>query len=240
MKIGFSTGSLAYGDFQKAFNMQKGLGVNAIELSALREDELEPLVAALETLDLSMFEYISFHAPSKLAGHTETQLIETLLHVTEKNINIIVHPDIIVDPTEWRIFGDHLCIENMDNRKRIGQTTADLSFIFDILPEASMCFDIAHAKQIDGTMAEAIAMARKFSSRIKQYHISEVNALSAHEPLTLRVILLYNKLVPYLDKNIPVIIESPVLEEGMQREIKMVETIFDEEKLLTYINEQKK
>jgi hypothetical protein len=41
-------------------------GACAVELSALRQEELIPLVDELEHLDLSTFDYVSFHAPSSM------------------------------------------------------------------------------------------------------------------------------------------------------------------------------
>lgn len=68
MKIGFSTGSLALGDVQRALDMARSERVKAIELSALRESELDPLLDSLDSLGdrLGRFEYVSFHAPSRL------------------------------------------------------------------------------------------------------------------------------------------------------------------------------
>src|SRR5580692_10690094 len=51
--IGFSTGALARGDFRRALQMLSGKKANAVELSALRQHELAPLVQQLEQLDLS-------------------------------------------------------------------------------------------------------------------------------------------------------------------------------------------
>jgi hypothetical protein len=47
MRIGFSTGSLASGDFRRGLEMALRARVEAIELSALREDELDPLLGAV-------------------------------------------------------------------------------------------------------------------------------------------------------------------------------------------------
>jgi hypothetical protein len=56
--IGFSTGALARNDFRKALQMLAGKKVSAVELSALRQDELVPLVEQLDSLDLSPFKYV--------------------------------------------------------------------------------------------------------------------------------------------------------------------------------------
>jgi len=50
----------------------------------------------------------------------------------------------------------------MDNRTPSGRTVSELRELFRQLPEASFCFDIGHAKQIDPTMASAILMLREF------------------------------------------------------------------------------
>ena len=45
--IGFSTGALAYGDFRRGLDIVRENQLPVVELSALREPELEPLVASL-------------------------------------------------------------------------------------------------------------------------------------------------------------------------------------------------
>src|SRR6187200_2433360 len=62
--IGFSSGALAKSDYRRGLELQKSASFTAIELSALRERELQPLVDAAQTLSLDQFSYVSFHAPS--------------------------------------------------------------------------------------------------------------------------------------------------------------------------------
>ena len=70
--LGFSTGALAKGDFRAGVDLQRtNPSVRAIELSALRDHELRPLVSGLEELDLRQFTYVSVHAPSKLTSLSE-------------------------------------------------------------------------------------------------------------------------------------------------------------------------
>jgi hypothetical protein len=73
--IGFSTGALAYADFQRGLAMMRCKKLQALELSALRQDELVPLLDALVALDLSEFEYVSIHAPSQFVPDCETFLL---------------------------------------------------------------------------------------------------------------------------------------------------------------------
>jgi Xylose isomerase-like TIM barrel len=187
-RIGFSTGALAAGDFHRALEMLSGKNVNAVELSALRQDELAPLVQQLDKLDLTRFKYISFHD----AMHT---------------------------PSAWACLGDCLCIENMDKRKPIGQTATDLAKFFDALPNASLCFDIGHARQIDPTMSEAWAILQHFRNRIKQLHVSEVNTQSKHDPISLESILAFQKVSHLLPADVPIILESRVEESEINEEI---------------------
>lgn len=59
---------------------------------------------------------------------------------------------------QWRTLGDRLCIENMDKRKTTGRTADELAVFFAGLTEATLSFDIGHARQIDPTMCEADAI----------------------------------------------------------------------------------
>src|SRR5262249_35490907 len=147
-RVGFSTGALAKGDFHRALQMLAGKNVSAVELSALRQDELQPLVEQIDHLDLTPFQYISFHAPSAMDPSFEPQALKLLQQVASRNWLIIVHPDTMQTPSEWAHLGNCLCLENMDKRKPIGQTARDLDELFGALPNASLCFDIGHARQV--------------------------------------------------------------------------------------------
>jgi hypothetical protein len=52
--MGFSTGALAFGDFRQALRMMEAQSCDCVELSALCEEELEPLAQALDTLNLAL------------------------------------------------------------------------------------------------------------------------------------------------------------------------------------------
>ena len=49
---GFSTGALERGSCRQALHWMRGSNADAVEVSALRFDELEPLVRDLDDLDL--------------------------------------------------------------------------------------------------------------------------------------------------------------------------------------------
>jgi hypothetical protein len=51
--IGFSTGAIAYSDFQYGLQILREQQITAVEISALRMAEWVPLIQALDSLDLS-------------------------------------------------------------------------------------------------------------------------------------------------------------------------------------------
>jgi hypothetical protein len=217
--IGFSTGSLAFGDFRLGLQMVQGKPAAAIELSALRDSELVPLVEALGQLDLSQFRYVSFHAPSSFHILNEAVVVSHLRSVAERRWPIIVHPDVIRRFDLWAEFGDLTCIENMDKRKWTGRTAAELAVIFDKLPNASLCFDIGHARQVDPSMCEADLILRQHGSRLKQLHLSDVNTDSAHEPLSMEAVLAFQRIARLIPEDVPVILETPVAIDGIAIEV---------------------
>jgi len=220
--IGFSTGALALGDWQKALDILNISPATAVELSALRERELEPLIKSLPKLSLSKFNSVFFHAPSKLEKFTERELVEMLKSVIVKGWPIVVHPDIIQNYDLWSDFGELLCIENMDGRKSNGRTAEELFAIFEELEFASFCFDIGHARHIDRTMSQAVAMVQKFHARIKVIHLSEVGIYGYHVPLSFMAMLSISHLFEILPGNCPVILESPVRDGYIDAEISCV------------------
>lgn len=112
-------------------------------------------------------------------------LYEEFLHqLADRGWAIILHPDIIEDFTLWRPLGRAVCIENMDKRKEVGRTASQLRSIFEKLPDATFCFDIGHARQVDPTMQEAESFLTMFHDRLRQIHMSYVNSQSRHERLS--------------------------------------------------------
>ena len=217
--IGFSTGSLALGDFMRGLELVRSLGLKAVELSALREEELPPLVDAIGQLSLGSFDYVSVHAPSRLHALSESELVDTLLVFASRRWPIVVHPDVITDFAAWRRLGSCLCIENMDQRKSIGRTTAELAPFFESLPEAGFCLDLAHAAQIDPTMTEARRFLSAFSQRLLQVHVSSVDSESNHGPLTLSSRLAFRSVATARLMQVPWILESVVSQDCAEDEV---------------------
>jgi len=227
--IGFSTGALARDNFKQALRMLADKPVNAIELSALRQVELAPLVEQLQDIDLRRYAYIAFHAPSLIDAPAECEVLRLLDRVAALEWPIIVHPDVMQTPSNWAHLGGLLCIENMDKRKPIGQTASDLGMIFDGLPNATFCFDVGHARQVDPTMSGATAILQQFGTRLRQLHVSEVNTQSKHDPLSFESILAFHRVSHLIPPEIPIILESRVGEEEIVEEVtKAIEALSTE------------
>jgi sugar phosphate isomerase/epimerase len=206
--LGFSTGAVAYGDFQKALQLLEPFRFSAVELSALREPELATLVEAAEDLNLSGYRYISFHAPSSIEESSERVVLDLLRRIAQRNWPIIVHPNIIHSYEAWRQLGRLLLIENMDKRKPIARTADELAVWFERLPEAGLCFDVGHAKQIDATMNEAVLILSRYRDRLRQVHVSEVSTDSKHKSLTHASELAYGRIAGLIPDSVPIICES--------------------------------
>jgi len=220
--IGFSTGALAFADFARGLEMVRQHGLHVVELSALRQNELVPMLNAIPHLDLAGFHYISIHAPSSFDSAWEATLRNRLGDEVYRGWPVVVHPDAITDFGLWRELGETVCIENMDKRKPIGRTAEELSRVFRELPHATFCFDIGHARQVDLTMTEAYLILREFGPRLRQVHVSEVNSRSKHDALSYSSMIAFREVAHLIPEQVPLILETPVCESDMDAEINKV------------------
>jgi sugar phosphate isomerase/epimerase len=208
--IGFSTGSVAKSDIDRALRLLRAHDTAAVELSALRTHELAPLVRAIPYLDLDGYEHVSVHAPSAFSAADESGIAAALLPLALRGWLIIVHPDTLHNHGLWRAFGHRLAIENMDRRKPAGRTVHELWPVFHQLPEASFCLDLAHAFQCDATLGEAGRLLSSFGGRLAEVHVSEIDSQSRHVRLTQAGISAYQALGELIPLHVPAIIEAPV------------------------------
>jgi endonuclease IV len=179
------------------------------------------MLRAIPRLDLSVFTYISIHAPSYFEPDWEAELWNNLRRV-EHDWPIVIHPDAINDFGLWRELGERVCIENMDKRKPIGRTADELAKVFRELPQATFCFDIGHARQVDLTMTEAYLILREFGSRLRQVHVSEVNSSSKHDVLSYASITAFQEVARLIPEEAPLILETPVSQNAIEAEIEKV------------------
>ncbi len=226
--LGFSTGALAAGDFAAALAMLRAHAASAVELSALREHELGPLMRAAAGLELSGYTHVSVHAPTRLVTLSEGEAADLLAPCIDRAWHVIVHPDIVRDAACWRPFGRLLCLENLDGRRSTGRTAGELAPAFDALPEASLCFDFGHARQVDSTLATGRAILRAYGDRLAELQLSEVDARGRHASMSLATVLALRQ-VAHLTGACPVILESTVLPARIDDELRLAASCFRRE-----------
>jgi hypothetical protein len=225
--IGFSTGAIAKGDFATALDVQRHIPrIDAVELSALRDHELSTLVDAIPHLDLEQFEYVSFHAPSKLQALDEQAVFDLLTRLPD-SWPVIVHPELLQTPSLWQQLGERLCLENMDNRKTTGRTIAELHALFEAFPEATFCLDLGHARQVDPTMVSAMLMLQEFGDRLVELHVSEVGSRGEHRPLGATTRQAFARIVHLVPLDCPLIIESIIPPAFIENELDVVSAVFE-------------
>lgn len=156
----------------------------AVELTALSEDELPGLLEFLEQAPALPFRYVSVHGPSKGRAMSEEELADVLGRLPSFIDAIVLHPDQIVRPEIYASLGERLVLENMDSRKSSGQTAGDLARLFEDLPDAGFCFDVAHAWTVDSTMKTGEDLLDRFASRLRHVHLSSMSADLGHVPLS--------------------------------------------------------
>jgi hypothetical protein len=89
------------------------------------------------------------------------------------------------------------------------------------LPDAQMCFDIAHARQVDTSMTIAYSIAQAFRGMIKQIHISTVNTSSRHDLITPNAARSFHALASIIPSTIPAILETPVRHGQLAEQLEM-------------------
>jgi sugar phosphate isomerase/epimerase len=218
--IGFSTGALALGDFERALELLRGRAVEVVELSALRERELAPLVEAAPRLALEQFRHVAVHAPSRIEPGHEPAVVEQLAGLAARGWPVVVHPDAVSDWALWRLLGARLLVENMDRRKTGGRTAGELAAAFDRVPEAGLCLDVGHAHQQDPTMAGARLILERLGDRLREVHLSHVTGSSAHERLGPAAIAAARAIAALIPEHVPVVLETPVTEEQLDEELR--------------------
>ena len=228
--FGYSTGAIAKGDVAAALDCLVQTPAQAVEFSALRVSELQPILAYLTQYlgqhDADRFSYCSFHVPSRFDADEELTIVRALAPLVARKWPIIVHPDTIHRWDLWRGFGSQLLIENMDQRKETGRTADELSRVFAELPQASLCLDLGHLRQMDPTMVEAYRIIQRHGNRIRQLHLSDVDSSSKHQPLNIPALTCFMRVAPLLNRFAPVILEGPVPCAEVHSQLMLAQILF--------------
>jgi xylose isomerase-like TIM barrel protein len=208
--IGASTGYMyaIRGDWRALIAEAIELSPFAAELSVLSESEMEGLACFLADRPALPFRYLSIHGPSKGRTMSEPYLVEALIELAPHAESVVMHPDTMSDPEQYRRLGHKLVIENMDAGKLDGCTVEQLRTWFADVPLAGFCFDIAHAWSIDPSMDLARELLDEFGSRLRHVHVSSLSGDLHHVPLTEEHEELF---MPLLERclDVPWILEAP-------------------------------
>jgi hypothetical protein len=211
LAVGASTGymSAERGDWPAMASLAAQESIDVVELSALSEPELPALLSWLASGPALPFWWIGAHGPTKAREMPEPDLVG-LLEVLAMHVDVIVlHPDTIEDLERYRSLGAKIAIENMDTRKPVGQRADDLREIFDVLPDARLCFDIAHLSVVDATMGEGREILDRFGSRLSHVHISSLDESCHHIALSERDEQRFGELLDRC-RDVPWILEAPL------------------------------
>lgn len=197
-----------HGNWPLLVERSQAVSRDAIELAALSEPELPGLLDFLAGAPPLPFQYVSLHAPSKSRSMPEEKLVELLASASPRVDAIVVHPDTLEEPSRWAALGRRLAIENMDSRKDEGRTAEELASFFEALPDARLCFDVAHAWSIDPSMQEGAHILDRFRSRLRHLHVSSLDDGLHHVPLTREHESLFAALLDRC-RDVPWILEAP-------------------------------
>lgn len=210
-RLGCSTGFLRDGgtDWTDMATRARATSTEALELAALSERELPGLLEYLGSSPALPFRFLSVHAPSKHRAMPESDLVALLEPLVGRVEAIVVHPDTLDDLGAWIPLGRTLTIENMDLRKATGRTADELAPILATLPQAQLCFDVAHAAQVDPTLGAGHEILDRFGSRLRHLHVSALDDAGRHRPMTAAD---EAHLAPLLDRcrDVPWILEAPL------------------------------
>jgi len=197
------------GDWEELVASSAAVSTLAIELSALSQEELPDLTTFLLSDPSMPFHYVGVHAPSKGLNGDERGRVRALTELPPRVRSIVVHPDTMEDLDAWSALGRRLVIENMDARRPSGQTADQLAGLFDALPLAGLCFDIAHAKHADPSLEGGRAILDRFSDRLRQVHLSSLDEDGHHVRLTDEDEELFTPLLERC-RDVPWILEAPL------------------------------
>lgn len=183
--VGPSTGYMvgARGDWPRLVAAAESCSLDVVELSALSARELPGLLRFLAEAGELPFGHVSVHGPSKGWQGTPAALATALGAIPAQVDGIVVHPETLGDPAAFADLGARLRLENMDVRKPDARTVAELERFFTLLPEARLCFDVAHAQLHDPTMGLAHELLDAFADRLVEVHVSSVEPDGEHVPL---------------------------------------------------------
>jgi hypothetical protein len=150
-------------------------GWRYLELTALGETRLD-LLDRVDPRSLARFERVSLHAPT--GGYTGADLV-VAVDALDFTSDVVLHPDVWRDDT-LKAFGARAVFENMDINKAYGRSVDDLHEVFARFSEAGFCLDVAHVWTNDTSLALGHELLDAFGDRLRQVHVSGIEADGTH------------------------------------------------------------
>ncbi len=175
-----------------------------IELTAIR-GRLASLVCFLgaHAEVLAPFERVSIHAPAVMT-EAPADVLETL---DPYGFDVVLHPDVYGAEPACAAIGGRAVFENMDVTKASGRDIEDLADVFTRFPQAGFCLDVAHVWTNDPTLALGHDLLDAFGGKLRQLHVSGIEADGAHRPTTAADLTLYEPLLARC-ANVPWLLEA--------------------------------
>ena len=198
-------------DWRAALERARTAGWRTIELTAIRVDRLDALVKLLtEAPDaLDGFDRVSVHAPARDYAGAPERVVAALESIP---YDTVLHPDVFHEQSWVRGLGSRAVFENMDGVKDFGRDADDLETVFATFPEAGFCLDVAHVWTNDATLALGHELLERHGDRLRQLHVSGIEADGTHRPTTRADLELYEPLLEPCT-GVPWLLEA-VLEEA--------------------------
>jgi hypothetical protein len=209
--VGPSTGYMvgARGDWPRLVAAAETCSLDVVELSALSAEELPGLLRFLSEAGTLPFGHVSVHGPSKGWDGTPAALATALAAIPAFVDGIVLHPETLGEVEPFADLGARLRLENMDTRKRDARDVAELARYFEALPQARLCFDVAHAQLHDPSLALAHELLDAFAERLAEVHVSSIEPSGEHVPLRAADAEAF---LPVLERcaGVPWVLEAPV------------------------------
>jgi hypothetical protein len=183
---------------------------SAIELSALTEAELDSAVAYLQRSPPPI-RHLSMHAPLALLEGGEERLLHIAHAIEGRVAAVIQHPHVLEQPAILAALGRQLALENMDAQKPSGRLVSELEPYFRAIPEAGFCLDVAHVRTLDPSMKLGHRLLDAFGRRLREVHVSGIDADCRHLPLDQATVELYSSILGRC-RHVPWILESLPIE----------------------------
>jgi hypothetical protein len=179
-----------------------------LELTAMR-GRLTPLLRFLagDASTLAVFERVSVHAP---AAMIETPA-EAIASLEPLGLDVVLHPDVYGPEPACERLGARAVFENMDVTKEFGRAGDDLADVFDRFPKAGLCLDVAHVWTNDPSLSLGHELLDALGGRLRQLHVSGIEADGTHRPTTREDLELYEPLLARC-AHVPWLLETELVE----------------------------